>query len=384
MPINFQRLRSLIRKEVTQLLRDRRALAFMLGLPLLQLFLYAYAVNTTVYHIPMAVVDQSQDAKSRSFIQALVNSQYFNADMYLQSQNQVITAIDDGQVKAGLIIPPNFATNTDRGTANVMMLLDGSDSASVTSGYGSAGLIAQNFSLGLISEQIVRKTGRQTGAALSASSLPITTSERVLYNPDMIDIWFLLPGLVGMLLQTLAVQQAALIMVRDRELGTMEQILVTPARPLEIVVSKIIPLLALCLMAFAVIIGLGVFWFGVPFNGSLFLYFWLSFLFIASSLGLGMLVSVRAGTQRQAQQLALPIMMFGMLLSGMIYPRLGMPLIPSMLGDLLPLTYFIRISRGIFSRGVGMSFVWQDAAALGIYTVIVVFVAARNFKKRLD
>lgn len=384
MPINLQRLRSLIRKEVTQLLRDRRALAFMIGLPLLQLFLYAYAVNTTVYHIPMAVVDQSQDAKSRAFIQALVNSQYFNADMYLQNQNQVITAIDDGQVKTGLIIPPEFATNSNRGTANVLMLLDGSDSASVSSGYGAAGLVAQNFSLGLISEQIVRKTGLQTGAALSASSLPITTSERVLYNPDMIDIWFLLPGLVGMLLQTLAVQRAALAMVRDRELGTMEQILVTPARPLEIVLSKIIPLLVLCLLAFVVIVGLGIFWFGVPFNGSLFLYFWLTLLFIASSLGLGMLVSVRAGTQRQAQQLAMPVMMFGMLLSGMIFPRLGMPLVPSLLGDLLPLTYFIRISRGIFLKGVGLSFVWQDAAALAIYTVIVVLVAARNFKSRLD
>jgi ABC-2 type transport system permease protein len=384
MPINYQRLGALIRKEVTQLLRDRRALAFMLGLPLLQLFLYAYAVNTTVYHIPMAVVDQSQDAKSRAFIQALVNSQYFNTDMYLQNQNQIINAIDNGQVKAGLIIPPNFATNTDRGTASVLMILDGSDSASVTSGFSGASLVAQNYSLGLISEQVVRKTGLQTAAPLNASSLPITTSTRVLYNPDMIDIWFLLPGLVGMLLQTLAVQQAALIMVRDRELGTMEQILVTPARPLEIVLSKMIPLLGLCLLAFGVIIGLGVSWFGVPFRGSLFLYFWLSLLFIASSLGLGMLVSVRASTQRQAQQMALATMMFGMLLSGMIYPRLGMPLIPRMIGDVLPMTYFIRISRGIFSKGVGLSFVWQDAVSLAVYTGIVIFVAARNFKKRLD
>ena len=384
MTINLQRLAVLIRKEVTQLLRDRRALAFMLGLPLLQLFLYAYAVNTTVYHIPLAVVDQSQDAKSRSFIQALVNSQYFDYTRQLQNVNQVINAIDDGQVKAGLIIPPNFSSDTDRGTASVQMLLDGSDSASVTSGFSGASLVAQNYSLGLISEQVIRKTGKRSASPLNASSLPITTSTRVLYNPDMIDIWFLLPGLVGMLLQTLAVQQAALIMVRDRELGTIEQILVTPARPLEIVLSKMIPLLVLCVLALGVIVGLGVFWFGVPFHGSLFLYFWLSLLFIASSLGLGMLVSVRAATQRAAQQSALATMMFGLLLSGMIYPRLAMPLIPRLIGDILPMTYFIRISRGIFTKGVGMSFVWQDALSLAIYTVIVVFVASRNFKKRLD
>src|ERR1700690_1863278 len=114
--VNYQRLAALIRKEVTQILRDRRALAFMLGLPLIQLFLYAYAVNTTVYHIPLAVVDQSQDAKSRSFIQALVNSQYFNYTLQLQNENQIINAIDQGQVKAGLIIPPNFASDTDRGS----------------------------------------------------------------------------------------------------------------------------------------------------------------------------------------------------------------------------------------------------------------------------
>ena len=384
MPINLQRLGALIRKEVTQLLRDRRALAFMLGLPLIQLFLYAYAVNTTVYHIPMAVVDQSQDAKSRAFIQALVNSQYFNADMYVQNQNQVIADIDDGLVKAGLIIPPHFATNTDRGTASVLMILDGSDSASVTSGFSGASLVAQNYSLGLISEQLIRKTGLRSAAPLNASSLPITTSTRVLYNPDMIDIWFLLPGLVGMLLQTLAVQQAALIMVRDRELGTIEQILVTPTRPLELVLSKMIPLLVLCIMALGVIVGLGVFWFGVPFHGSLMLYFWLSMLFIASSLGLGMLVSVRATTQRQAQQSALATMMFGMLLTGMIYPRISMPLIPRLIGDILPMTYFVRISRGIFTKGVGMSFVWQDALTLAIYVVIIVVIVARTSKNRLD
>jgi ABC-2 type transport system permease protein len=384
MGINFQRLGVLIRKEVTQILRDRRALAFMLGLPLLQLFLYAYAVNTTVYHIPMAVVDQSQDAKSRAFIQALVNSQYFDYTRQMQSENQVITAIDDGQVKAGLVIPPNFATNTDRGTASVLMILDGSDSASVTSGYSGAGLVAQNYSLGLISEQVIRKTGFRSPSQLSAGSLPIVTSTRVLYNPDMIDIWFLLPGLVGMLLQTLAVQQAALIMVRDRELGTIEQILVTPTRPLELVLSKMIPLLVLCTMALGVIIGLGVFWFGVPFHGSLFLYFWLALLFIASSLGLGMLVSVRATTQRQAQQSALATMMFGLLLSGMIYPRQAMPLIPRLIGDILPMTYFIRISRGIFTKGVGIGFVWQDALTLAIYVAIILLVVARSFRKRLD
>lgn len=379
----WRRLAALSRKEVTQLLRDRRGLFFIFSLPLIQLFLYAYAVNTTVYHIPMAVVDQSQDRKSREFIQALVVSQYFDVKLQAGSEAEVIAAIDRGQVRAGLLIPPNFATDTDRGTTTALMLLDGSDSASVSSGYSAASLIGQNFGLQLVAEQLQRKSMR-AAMTTGASALPITTSTRVLYNPDMIDIWFLLPGLAGLILQTLAVQQAALIIVRERELGTIEPILATPTRPLELVLSKMIPLLVLCLLALGVIVALGIFWFGVPLQGSLLLYFGLALLFIMSSLGLGLLMSNRANTQREAQQMALMTMMFSLILGGMIYPRMAMPTIPRYMGSLLPMTYFVRLSRGVFTKGVGMEFVWNDAVALAVYTVIVILVAARNFKKRLD
>jgi len=379
----WRRLAALSRKEVTQLLRDRRGLFFIFSLPLIQLFLYAYAVNTTVYHIPMAVVDQSHDRKSREFVQALVVSQYFDIKLVAQSEAEVIAAIDRGQVRAGLLIPPNFAKETDRGTTTVLLLLDGSDSASVSSGYSAASLIGQNYGLQLTVEQLQRK-GVRTAMTTGASLLPITTATRVLYNPDMIDIWFLLPGLAGLILQTLAVQQAALIIVRERELGTIEPILATPTRPLELVLSKMIPLLVLCLLTLGVIVGLGIFWFGVPFQGRLLLYFGLALLFMMSSLGLGLLMSNRAKTQREAQQMALMIMMFSLILGGMIYPRTAMPAIPRYLGNLLPMTYFVRLSRGVFTKGVGMEFVWGDAVALAVYTVIVILVAARNFKKRLD
>lgn len=379
----WRRLAALSRKEVTQLLRDRRGLIFIFSLPLIQLFLYAYAVNTTVYHIPLAVFDQSRDRKSREFIQALVVSQYFDLYVQADSETAVIEAIDRGQVRAGVIIPPNFAADTDRSGATVLMLLDGSDSASVSSGYSSASLIGQNYGLQLMAEQIQRK-GVRSAAVASAGALPITTATRVLYNPDMIDIWFLLPGLAGLILQTLAVQQAALIVVRERELGTIEPILATPTRPLELILSKMIPLLVLCLLALGFIVVLGIFWFGVPFQGSLLLYFGLSLLFIMSSLGLGLLMSNRANTQREAQQMALMIMMFSLILGGMIYPRMAMPAIPRYMGNLLPMTYFVRLSRGVFTKGVGIEFVWNDAVALAVYTVIVILVAARNFKKRLD
>ncbi len=379
----LQRFASLIRKEIIQLLRDRRSLAYMLGLPLLQLFLFSYAVNSTVYHIPTAIVDQSRDRKSREFIDAMVNSQYFDMTLQLQNADDVIKAIDRGDVKAGIVIPPDFATNTDRSSANVLILLDGSDSASVSSGFGASALVAQNYSLSLTTEEIVRR-GLGPGVVGGAATLPISISTRVLYNPDMISVWFILPGIVGLILQNLAVQQAALSVVKDRELGTIEQVLVTPTRPLELVLSKMIPLLILCMAAMGVTVGIGIYWFHVPFQGSIFLYFWMSLLFVLGSLALGLLISTRARTQRQAQQMALLPMLFGLMLGGLIYPRSSMPLIPQLIGNLFPLTYFIRISRSIFIKGVGLTFVWSDALILIIYGTLVIVLAARNFKKRLD
>ncbi len=380
MQFDFQRLGALMRKEAIQILRDRRFIMLFLGLTFVQLFVYSYAASRTVYHLPMAVVDQSQDPTSRAFVQALVNSQYFNATLYLDDQSQAKQAIDKGQVKAALIIPTHFASSVDQHSANFLMLLDGSDQFAVRSGYSAAGLVAQSFGLQMSAESVAL-----TGAALSTNDpLPINTSTQILYNPDLNDKWFVIPGIIGMILQTLAIEQAAIFLVRDREWGTMEQILATPVRQLELILSKMIPLSILCLLAFGISVGLGIFWFGVPFHGNLFLYFWLALLFLASCLGLGLVISTRATTQFEAETSSLIFLLFGLLLTGLFYPRTGMPLIPQLIGDIAPLTYFIRISRGIYMKGVGLSFVWGDALILVIYTLIVIFISSKNFKMRLD
>jgi ABC-2 type transport system permease protein len=206
----------------------------------------------------------------------------------------------------------------------------------------------------------------------------------VLYNPDLRDLWFILPAIVGMIMQSMAVVLAAMAVVREREMGTLEQILATPIRPLELILGKMTPLLLLCLLILGIVMGLGVFWFGVPFQGSLPLYLGLSLLFIVSSLALGLLVSTIARTQQQAQQITQMLMLFSMLLTGLVYPRTAMPLIPQWIGDLIPLTYFIRISRGIVTKGVGISFFWSDAAVLFFYALLVIGLASMSFKDRLD
>jgi ABC-2 type transport system permease protein len=379
MQMSFQRLGALIRRETIQLLRDRRLLLFILGIPILKLVLYGYAAHLTVYHIPLAVVDQSHDAKSREFIQALVNSQYFDWTLRLQDQAEIVQAIDRGEAKVGLTIPPHFATDLDKGTANVLILLDGTDTASVQSGYSAAALVAQNYALQLTAKKVIN-----SGVSTTAGALPIVASTQILYNPDLIDIWFILPGLVGLVLQTLAITQAALIVVRERELGTIEQILITPTRPLELMVSKIIPLLILCLVATGIVLGMGVIWFGVPFRGSLLLYFLLTLLFISSCLGLGLFLSTQSKTQMEASVTGLMFMLVGILMSGFMYPLNAMPLGFRIVAALFPVTYFIRISRSIFIKGVGLGFVWNDALILAIYMVVIIVIAAMSFKQRLD
>jgi drug efflux transport system permease protein len=369
----LQRLRGLIRKESLQLLRDRRLLVLLVGYPIVEVLLFGYAAQLSVYHLPTAIVDQSQDARSRDFVQALVTSQYFDETLHADRQAEAVAAMDRGEVRAAIVIPPRFATSVDRGSADVLILLDGSDSASVQSGYSAAALVAQNYGLQVSAGHL----------SSSSSGLPIETSTQVLYNPDLIDIWFILPGLVGLVVQTLAVQQAALSVVRDYELGTIEQILATPVRPIELMIGKLVPLLAVVLAGTVAVVAIGTVLFGVPFAGSPLDYATITLLFVVSCLGLGLLVSARAKTQMDATQMGLVFMLVGVLLSGFLYPAESMPLVPRLIGGLFPVTYFIRLSRAIFTRGAGLSVDATDVLILAVYSLAVIALAARNFKTRL-
>jgi ABC-2 type transport system permease protein len=375
------RLDGLIRKEIIQLLRDRRSLALLLGLPLVQLFLFSYAVHLAVDHLPTAIVDQSGDPASRALIQALESSQYFDWTLRPQSQAELMQALDRETVKVGIVIPPGFAAHIARGDANVLVLLDGSDTFSVRSGYGGAAQVIQQYAAQVGAAQADRRGGQ---ARIATNTLPISLATRVLYNPDQIDTWFIVPGLIGLILQTVVVQQVALVVVRERESGAIEPILMTPARPLELILSKMIPLLILGCLITVIVVGVGVFWFGVPFQGNLLLFFWLSALFIISSLGLGLLISARATTQWQAYQMSAMPMSLGMFMGGVIYPRETMPAALQLISDLFPVTYFVRIARGIFTKGVGLEFLAGDALALAIYALVVILIAGRSFKPRLD
>jgi ABC-2 type transport system permease protein len=375
MNASFGRIKALVRKEVTQLWRDSRLLLLIFFLPVILLFLFAYAVTLSVDHLPTAVADQSHDERSREFLRALENSGYFDLTLQVSSEEEIIRAIEGGQAKAGVLIPPDFAAGLQSGGAQVLILLDGSDSFSVQSGYNAAASIAQRFAVQLSSLRL------PAGGELP---LPVVTSSRVLYNPDMDDLFFMLPGLIAMLVQNIIVAYATVAVVRERELGTMEQILITPARPVEMILAKLVPGVLVAMFDMAVVLALGVFWFRVPFRGSLLLFALLSLVFVVAYMGLGLLISTIARTQRQAQQISVLLLLFGVLLTGFIFPHNSMPPWTQTIGNLIPLTYFVRISRGIISKGIGLDLLWSDAAILLIYAVVTVVLAALLFKKRMD
>ena len=380
---SFQRLRALIFKEIIQIVRDRRTLTLMFLLPVIELFLFAYAVKLTVDHLPTAIYDQSMDVRSRDFTSALVNSGYFDITKVVSSQDQVIAAIDAGEVKAGIVIGPNLDQEVNRGNGQVLLMLDGSDSFNVSSGYNAASLIAQKYSVGLTTQAIEKAAGGSTiSSELSGSA--ITTDTRVLYNPDMRDLVFMLPGLIALIMQNVILSYSGNSVVRERDSGILEQLLATPARPLERILAKLLSNGLMAVIDMTVIMILGVFWFGVPFMGSLWQFALLSLIFIISGMGLGLLISVISKNQNQAVQYVTVFNLFSMILTGFIYPRISMPQWTQWVGNLIPLTYFLRIVRGIFTKGVGITVLWSDVVALVVYALIVIFVAASALKSRLD
>ena len=376
----LRRIWALLHKEFIQTLRDRRTLLIQIGLPIVQLFIFGYAIRTNVEHVPTAVADQSLDPASRAYVQSMVVSGYFDVIAYLPSQEEVIRAIDEGRAQAGIVIPPGFQASVTRGEAQALLLVDGSDVFTSQTAYRSITAIAGEHSTDLMIAQLQR-AGQLRG---EQRILPIDTRVRILYNPNLDDLWFLIPGMVATILQTQTVSLTAASVVREREAGTMEQLLVTPIRPGELMLGKIAPNIVISMFNMLTILAVGIFWFEVPFQGDFWLFLWLSFMYLFSGLGLGLLVSTVSQNQKQTQQTAMLIMLVGLVLGGFMFPRYLQPTWVRIIGNLFPLTYFIPIARGIVTKGVGLSYIWEQVIALLVYVVLVILLSIRAFRQNLD
>ena len=364
----LRRLWALIQKEFIQLIRDRQLLIALLIGPALYLPLYAGAVHMDVQHIPMVVADQSQSPASRSYVNAYTDSDAFAIVSTVSDQAGALHAIDSGQASLGIVIPPDFDTRVQQQDANVLMLVDGSDSFVTRSAFNSAAAISGQYAIRL-TRQVVS---------------PVTAHIQILYNPDLQDIWFILPGLVSFMMFGIALKMTAFAIVREREMGTIEALLVTPIRPIELMIAKTIPNLCVATVNTVSILAIGIFIYQVPFRGSFPLFFAVLVLFAFSSLGLGIAISAVSQTQMQANQLATLVNIAAIFLCGFLFPVYALPWALRLLGYLSPLTYVLPISNGIFTKGIGLDYLWAPVLGMLVLTGIILFLGARLFRQHLD
>ena len=372
------RLISIIRKEFIQIFRDPRTLVLVIVMPMLQLFLLGYAATTDVKNISIAVWDQSQSQQSRALLDAFRAANYFSIDYPVFSDGEYKDLIEQGKIRAALIIPPDYEVRLLEGAAQVSLFLDGSDATVGGTALSTAKLIGQSYATKVLTEQAAL-----TGRSLSFNP-PLDVRTQVWYNPDLIAAYFNVPGVIGMILYFITTLLTASSIVRERERGTIEQLIVTPIRSWELVVGKILPYSILALIDMVEVLVIGHLWFKVPIKGDLGLIFALSGLFLISSLGIGLFASTIANTQQEAFITVMVTMLPSIFLSGFFFPIEAMPQLLQYVSAIVPLRYYLVIIRALLLKGVGLSALQDEVIALTIFAVVIMGIAALRFRKRLD
>src|SRR5216110_2453484 len=367
------RFPAMVRKEFIQMRRDRLTLAIMIGLPVAQLLLFGFAIQTDVRHLPTVVLDQSRTPPSRDLIAAFENTGNFHIVAQVDDRPALDRAIDRGDAQAGIVVPYDFPRRLVGGTtARVQVIVDAADPLSSQAALGAAAGVAQVRNLAILS------------AAAHRRELPLETRIRPRYNPGLRSANYIVPGLVGVILTITMVLITAMAIVRERERGTLEQLIVTPITKTELMLGKIAPYVGVGLIQMTAVLVLGRVVFDVPLTGNVLLLYGVALIFVVASLALGLLVSTLVRTQQQAMQVSFFFVLPNILLSGFMFPRAAMPAAFQWLGLLLPLTHFLKVLRGILLRGVGLEALWVEALILTAFAVGLIGLAVRRFHKTLD
>jgi ABC-2 type transport system permease protein len=372
------RLSSIIRKEFIQIVRDPRTLLLIIVMPILQLFLLGYAATTDVKNVSLAVWDQNQTPQSRSLLDAFRSADYFRINYVVDSQDGYRSLIEQGKARAALIIPPDYDRRLSSGNAQVSMVLDGSDATVGGTALSAARLIGQAYATGVLAEHNAL-SGR--GSALVP---PVDVRTQVWYNPDLISAYFNIPGVIGMILSFITALLTATAVVRERERGTIEQLIVTPIRSWELILGKVLPYVILAFVDVIEVLIIGHFWFGVPIRGDLGLVLLLSGLFALSSLGIGLFASTVANTQQEAMLTVVMTMLPSIFLSGFFFPIDAMPKFLQVVSYAIPLRYYLVIIRSLLLKGVGAAALQSEIGALALFALVITGAAAARFRKRLD
>jgi ABC-2 type transport system permease protein len=371
-----QRLLSLIRKEFIQIVRDPRTLILTLIYPVVMLFLLGYAITNDVRNIPLAVLDRDNTSQSRTLLNAYRSSDYFRLDYFISSEDEMNYLIESNQARAAIIIPPGYGKEIVAGRiGTVAFIIDGSDPNVAGTALTAALMVGQSQATKLMSSRTMKPVQTQ---------LPIDVRTQVWYNPGMITAYYMIPALIGLILQFLTTFLTATSIVRERERGTIEQLIVTPIRSWELVAGKLTPYILIAFCNLLEILVVGVLLFNVPINGSLALLLILSSLFLVTTLGIGLLISTTANTQQEAMMTTMFTLLPSIFLSGFMFPLAAMPAFLQVVSYAIPLRYFLIITRGIVLKGTGAGVLIPEILALCIFALLVMAVTATRFRKQLD
>ncbi|HEV8196642.1 MAG TPA: ABC transporter permease [Gemmatimonadales bacterium] len=362
---------AMLRKEFIQMRRDKMMLGMMIGIPAIQLAMFGYAIQTEVRHLPTLVLDESRSPESRRFVQAMINTGNFDLAGSVQDRAEMSAIIARGDAKAGIVIPPDFERDIKRGrTATAQIVVDAADplaSSAAISGAGLAGAV------------------RSQALAASRGVTPaIEVRVRPWYNPTLRSAVYIVPGIIGVLLSVTMIIVASISLVRERERGTLEQLIVTPISKTGLMMGKILPFLLVGYVQITVILILGRALFDVPIRGSLPILYLVALPFVIASVAIGLFISTLVQNQAQAMQLGFLFLLPNILLSGFMFPREAMPQPAQWLGAALPLTYFLRMMRGILLRGVGLESIWREAVVLTGFSVGLIGLSVRRFRKSVE
>jgi len=370
------RILTLVRKEFLQIRRDRRMLPLLLVMPVMQLIILGYAVSSDIKHLGMAVADFDRTPQSRALADRFSTSGYFDIRHRLSEVRAIQALMDAGRVRGGLVIPERYAARLARGErVPVQLLLDGTDSNTAT--------VAQGYATQIVAAESSRIALERRGPDGEAPPALLDPSIRVWFNPDLKSVNYMVPGVVALILTIVTMTMTATAIVKEKERGTIEQLTVSPVRPLELILGKAIPYVLIGYADVLVVVAVGLLWFQVPIAGSFFLLLALSGLYILTTLGLGLLISTVSQTQQQAMMLGFFANPPFMLLSGFIFPIASMPEPMQLFTYLIPLRYFLVVIRGIFLKGVGLDVLWPQAAALLAIGIVVLAISALRFQKHL-
>jgi ABC-2 type transport system permease protein len=372
------RLLAIVRKEFIHVIRDPRTLAVMCVMPIMQLMLLGYATNTDVRNIPLGILDQDRSQQSRELINAYVISGQFAIAQQPSTEQELTQLMDNGEISVALVIPPSYGRDILAGkSVSVAVYIDGSDPSTANTALSSAVLIGQSVSTNLQFERMERN-------GMRGITLPLEVRSRVWYNPDMLSAYFMIPGLIGLILQMQITMLTANAIVREREYGTIEQLIVTPIQPFELMLGKTLPYMLVAFLLIVEVLAVGGLVFGVPIRGNILMLLLASLLFLFTVLGIGLLISSIANTQQESMLLTMATLLPSVFLSGFLYPLASLPMLMQWISKLVPLSYFLVIVRSVMLKGTSIFEFTSQLSFLAVSAVVFLTLASLRFKKRLD